>query len=285
MMADISSIDGHVSPWRSNVNRSPSQDFAVELAKEANSAQLAKHARSKESNEAPSDTRIQSDRAAEQSSPVISETPKSNLLHDSNVPPVNVAGSVTEQHPVSMVVQPVGITEALLGSRVYGLHLRAGAYLSELALSVDATSGTTFDAVKAVQSTTISIEEQAATFDSRLPLKTIPLEGSSPVDMVVGRMTLVEEGEAPEALPEAPSQAAVATVSAGALPSQWLERALRFTRQPDGSTAAWLRDYRVSEHEVISLTGSLLQEAKARGMVLGKIMLNGREVWTSRSDT
>ncbi|RDD81430.1 hypothetical protein DVJ77_12005 [Dyella tabacisoli] len=64
----------------------------------------------------------------------------------------------------------------------------------------------------------------------------------------------------------------------------WAERSLRFIRQREGGLVAWLRDYRAEGDEVSQMVNALRQEAKAQGLVLQKIMLNGREAWTSRNN-
>lgn len=298
-MADVSSIDGYINPWRSSTNRSPSQDFADELAKEAdmassqartqmkegNSARPEAHAQAKGSLGEPADTGAQREGTPQQPSQAISQTAGGNLLHDGGPQLVNVAAFAMAKQQPSMVVQPVGVTEALLGSRVYGLHLLAGAYLSELALPEDATADTTLDAVETIQSSATSMEEQATSPDTLLARKTNSQEESTSVDAAVAQLVPVEGEETSNAVPENLSQAVAAAVSMTAPLTQWLERSLRITKQADGSTTAWLRDYRVDSHEAMSLRDSLLKEARAKGVVLGKIMLNGREVWTSRSDT
>jgi hypothetical protein len=293
-MADISSIDGYINPWRSSINQSPSQDFADELAKEANKAQSDRrthlkdekdtssdaHAEAKGGNEGAADTRTQGEVAAQAGR----LAPGSDTSRDSGMPDAKVAAFANAQQLLGTVVQPIGVTEALLASRLFGMHLLAGTYLSELTLSEDPTSDATFDAVKAVQSSAIPLDEQTTTAGSRSSPGMASPEEQSPAAALVMQVAQAQD-EAAETSYDASSQTAAATGSTGAPVAQWLERSLRFTKQADGSTVAWLRDYRVGGHEAADLRDSLVKEAKAKGVVLGKIMLNGREVWTSRSDT
>lgn len=283
-MPDISSIDGYANPWRSSVNRSPSQDFADELAKEDGKAQSDKRAQAKQDNETRSEARAQGEATTEQTTSTVRLVSGTALPGNSGMSAAKAAVLATVQEQLGVVVQPIGDTEALLGSRVFGLHLLAGAYLSELTLSEGATSEATFDAVKAVQSSTTSLEEQAAPLDSLLSEQTASPEDPSPVEsLVVPGATVTNEASA--AATDASPQTAAAMESTGVPAAHWLERSLRFTKQSDGSAVAWLRDYRADGHETAKLVDSLIQEAKANGSVLSRVMLNGREVWTSRNDT
>jgi hypothetical protein len=182
-----------------------------------------------------------------------------------------------------LAVQAIGVTEALLGSRVFGLHLLAGGYLSEFALSESSTSETS-DALRLVQASTASPEEQAASTDAVRSLEVASPEDQGHVEALAMGGALVDSEMSPAAT-DAPTQISVAEAPTGTPLAQWLERSLRFTKQPDGSAVAWLRDYRVDGDEASRLIDSLVQEAKAKGSVLSRVMLNGREVWTSRSDT
>ena len=61
----------------------------------------------------------------------------------------------------------------------------------------------------------------------------------------------------------------------------WPESSLRLTRQRDGSATIWLRDYRMPNEGVSQMIDVLVKGAEAAGIRLGRIVLNGREVWTS----
>ncbi|GAB2554849.1 hypothetical protein [Rhodanobacter koreensis] len=296
-MADIPSIDGYINPWRSSTNRSPSQDFADELAKEANTAPADTQTHAQKGSDTPSAARAQEEQGGKATTErqtqdgVVAElaTPAGQQLSGRSLPGNNSvlsleAALLNAQQQLGTVVQPIGVTEALLGSRIFGMHLLAGGYLSELALSQGATADIAFDAVNAVQSSAAPQEGQAMPVSSARSLQSTSLEEQSSIEALV-MQTAPVANEASEAATETLTYAAVATASTSAPLSQWLERSLRFTKQSDGSTTAWLRDYRVGAAEAANLRDSVLQEANAKGVVLGKIMLNGREVWTSRSDT
>jgi hypothetical protein len=296
-MADISSIDGYANPWRSSSNRAPPQDFADELAKEANkppayaqtqaqkgrSAPSAAHAQEEQGNKATTDTQTQGEVVAEQVTPAGQQTSGRSLPGNNSTLSVEAALLSTQQQ-LGTVVQPIGVTEALLGSRVFGMHLLAGGYLSELALSQGAAADVAFDAVNAAQSPVIPQDGQVMPADSARSFQSASLEEQSSIEDLMIHITPVEN-ETSETVPETLAHIAVATASTSAPLAQWLERSLRFTKQPDGGTTAWLRDYRAGAAEAENLRDSVLQEARAKGAVLSRIMLNGREVWTSRSDT
>ena len=179
-----------------------------------------------------------------------------------------------EAQPI--VAVPAGATEALLEARVYGWHAMAQSYLSELTVADDAVKqpgARQADAVVAVApsarldepvaiSTTVSAElaEQAS---AAAPTESLLMQPSLALDET------------------APATAATATLQSGSAPALWAERSLRFTRQRDGSSVAWLRDFRLGEAEASQLIRWVLNDARAKGLALGKIMLNGREAWTS----
>ena len=284
MIADISSIDGYVNPWRSSVNRTPSQDFSDELAKDDNKAQSDTRAQAKQGNETKADARSRGEGAPAQASLVEHAAPGAALPRDNGLPTEITDDLAATQEALNLGVQPIGVTEALVGSRVFGLHLLAGAYLSELALSESATSEVTSDAVRSAQWSTALSEEQTGSTDAVRSVEAASPEDLAPVEALAVVETLVDSKVSPAAT-DAPAQASIAEATTGTPLAQWLERSLRFTKQPDGSAVAWLRDYRVEGDEAVRLIDSLVQEAKAKGSVLSKVMLNGREVWTSRSDT
>lgn len=282
MIADISSIDGYVNPWRSSVNRSPSQDFSDELAKDNNKAQSDTRAQAKQGNEAKADTRARGEGAPAQALLAEHAAPGAALPRDKGLPITDDLAAT--QEALNLAVQPIGVTEALLGSRVFGLHLLAGAYLSELALSESATSAVASDAVRSVQSSTALPQAQTGSTEAVRSVEAASPEDLAPVEALAVLGTLVDSKVSPAAT-DAPTQTSIAEATTGTPLAQWLERSLRFTKQPDGSAVAWLRDYRVEGDEAVRLIDSLVQEAKAKGSALSRVMLNGREVWTSRSET
>jgi hypothetical protein len=46
--------------------------------------------------------------------------------------------------------------------------------------------------------------------------------------------------------------------------------------------SVWLRDYRIGGDEGSQLVSAIIAQARAHGEALQRIILNGREVWTSR---
>jgi hypothetical protein len=64
----------------------------------------------------------------------------------------------------------------------------------------------------------------------------------------------------------------------GAELSTWLSRRLSFTGQGASSTLR-LRDYRVAESDNGELVNQLLGFAARQGQAVGRIVINGHEVW------
>jgi len=172
--------------------------------------------------------------------------------------------------------QPVGVTEALLGARVFGWHALAQSYLSELAAFDAAPDGGKLPteasaSLAQVESRAPEVASGSATGAVETPTVAgtpAALPAAGPVSEIEGASDLVEAG--------APSLAALASVD------YWSERSLRFVRQPDGQDVAWLRDYRLDVAKAGLVVRLVLQEARAKGIALERIMLNGREAWSSR---
>jgi len=254
----------------------PVQDFAQELHKQSNEhAPPPKPAINPGDHQAPGVS--------------ISETPGTSATAQATVTDATAASA---QHDIAATsaqviapVTPIGVTEAFLGARVFGLHLSAQGYLSELKL-LDwrgEAKGETADAT--------ALERDAATIVA------------APVDEpVVPSMPSVasnQEAGAAVALPLSIAEvfagriepvhnvdtAAPAIATAGAEAVQWSERALRFSRDGGKGVTAWLRDYRLNENELGPVLGSLTAHAREQGMTLQRVVLNGREVWTSSAHT
>ena len=64
----------------------------------------------------------------------------------------------------------------------------------------------------------------------------------------------------------------------------WPESSFRLTKRSDGSAVIWLRDYRTPDEHAPRLVDELVEAALAANIRLGRIVLNGREVWTSRQN-
>ncbi|MDE3071437.1 MAG: hypothetical protein KGJ63_01760 [Pseudomonadota bacterium] len=191
----------------------------------------------------------------------------------------SVSAAVHEQ--LGVVVQPTGNTEALLGSRVFGVHLLASTYLSELtaraypdpavAPEVTLQGGTHMPAqMRGLPSEMPSLAKDAVADTDLLEVVREALNA-----MVKSGAPAGTSGSSP------PSATAIGSMAASTM--LWPESLLRLTRQRDGDAVIWLRDYRASPEAASQLVTVLVEGAKAEGIRLGRIVLNGREVWTSRN--
>lgn len=59
----------------------------------------------------------------------------------------------------------------------------------------------------------------------------------------------------------------------------WAERLMRLTRDHDGEATVWLRDYGLKESGLTPLVSRLIQRGRESGLQIGRIVINGREVW------
>jgi len=277
-MTTISSVDTTSSLWQHQSEQRSSQDFARELAKK--DSQVHPDVQAAEKSES------QAKPATQEAVPATEPDVESlNAMQEQSFEDAATAALLGDAHSqADAVVQPVGVTQALLGARVYGMHLLAQAYLSELAVSDDAKNSSASERVPSEQGESEPAVDQSEE-GAVLPTRTDPMASSevaaSPlqaIDVLVQNATRLSADEA--ALP----CALAATASSDAPAMVWSERSLRFTRQPDGGSVAWLRDYRMGKGEASQMVDAILKQASAQGVTLSRIMLNGREAWTSRSD-
>lgn len=59
----------------------------------------------------------------------------------------------------------------------------------------------------------------------------------------------------------------------------WAERLMRLTRSHDGEATVWLRDYGFKESDLTPFVSRLIQRGRESGFQIGRIVINGREVW------
>lgn len=194
----------------------------------------------------------------------------------------SAAGAPTKAGKPSMpqpdaTVQPTGLTEALIGSRVFGVHLLAGAYLSEL------YAPGCHGASLASSSPALSGSEGVAEWrdaPSGAPGRANPaMAVALPQDQAAPALDLFARTPAEVAGEEVRS--AAATAPAASREVLWPEDSLRLTKQANGSLALWLRNYRINDAQAARVVDAMVKEARSRGMQLGRILWNGREVWTS----
>ncbi|RDI99314.1 hypothetical protein DVT68_00150 [Dyella solisilvae] len=174
------------------------------------------------------------------------------------------------------VVQPVGDIEATRDARIFGVHLLAGRYLSELAL-VDPAGA----ASQASDSLGMA-REVPSTHDGAGRGMVMPMsaEESSPAeslsDALVAPMEIVWASSTAESEQASPHAAALIGSAA-----EWLKRLLRYGREPDGSTVAWVRDFRLPDAQSGAVVAAVLRDAARQGVTLQRIVLNGRTAWSS----
>lgn len=176
----------------------------------------------------------------------------------------------------SVPVVPTGVTETLLEARVFGWHAMAQAYLSELtAADAGVKPSGTWPSGRAGQETSAQAASDPQACNGAVAV--VPAEQVAPTLAADALATPLS----PTAEETTPAHALETSAPGSSAPALWPERSLRYTRQRDGSRVAWLRDFRLGDNEASALIGWVLNDARAKGMALGKIMLNGREVWTS----
>ena len=267
-MSDIRHVDATPHAKRVLAERSPAQDFARELAKTGD-GKVAEIAQSRGSPAVDRPMRV----FASPSKPSVDASHASSWASDV------VASVVATQEKPSVAVQPTGITEALLGSRVYGVHLLASAYLSELTTRGEPDPEALPDVTLPAMANT-STQPHEAVSDIP-PDVSETTRNASLHEGVVAMLSSLVEGEATEAVSHTQSTGSASAVSAEASMMLWPESSLRLTRQHDGSAVIWLRDYRLPDDGASRVVDALVEGAKAAGIRLGRIVLNGREVWTS----
>lgn len=271
-MSDIRQVDAAFHVKRVLSERSPAQDFSRELAK-TGAGKMVNHAYPRDN---------LADRPA---APALATASKSSFdpphaptEAPAVVAPIDASG-VALQERLSVAVQPTGITEALLGSRVYGVHLLASTYLSELTMreepDTEVLSGATLPLLASTPS-----QGQAVVSEVPPDSSEAASNASLPEETVAVLSALVE-GDATEATSHTPSLDGASVALAETSTMFWPESSLRLTRQRDGSAVIWLRDYRMPDEGASQVVDVLVKEAGTAGIRLGRIVLNGREVWTS----
>ena len=191
----------------------------------------------------------------------------------------NEIAQVAHAEPYVAMV-PSGVTETLLEARVFGWHAMAQAYLSELS-TVDGRlpSRGTEQADPAFTNAQEDVASDRSKSDA-IAAAPIATEESG----AVGQLHVLSKAQpsitADDGLPSNTVEPAVTEASVSGF---WPERLLRFTRERDGSSVAWLRDFRLGQDEASHFIRFVLSDARQKGVDLSRIMLNGREVWTSRN--
>ena len=188
------------------------------------------------------------------------------------------------QQQLNVTVAPTGVTEDLLGSRIFGVHLLASTYLSQLTTREEGSAdGDLMPAAPMpVANETPGVHQTSiagAISDS-------PDAESEPAskDEAEIILSLIVEESMTSAADNARAPRSTALASSVAANLTWPESLLRLTRGSDGKTVVWLRDYRMGVDEASSMANALVEGARARGAHVGRIVLNGREIWVSQNN-
>lgn len=59
----------------------------------------------------------------------------------------------------------------------------------------------------------------------------------------------------------------------------WAERLMRLTRDGDGHSTVWLRDYRLKANDFGPVVAKLRWHGQREGVPIDRVVINGREVW------
>jgi hypothetical protein len=270
-MTNISGIDAGSQIWQQDNSRSPAKDFAHELAKHDEQAKSSLQSEANSNQEAESESRAATDAGDPKQAVTAGQAATVASTQDAMI-----AAQSEAQQLARAIVAPTGIIEALLGARVFGWHAMAQAYLSELSATDDVARSRSSAGEQTPDFSPVSDEMTDA-----------PIVNASPAAVaeevaVTGPQAQTSQQPARLASDEAASPTTTEPVLADSgAASYWSERSLRFTRQSNGTSVAWLRDFRISGTEASRLIQLVLSDAKAKGVALSKIMLNGREAWTS----
>jgi hypothetical protein len=269
-MTSIYGVDATQQPWSQQSDRHPTaKDFAHELAKRDEQAKSDLPGNAKASAEA--EPGAQSSAASIKAGELAVTGPETASAQ------IEALATAKAQQAAQAVVTPVGITEALLGARVFGWHAMAQSYLSELVAADEASTMPSSSGQQASASFDASVQATSASPPNEAE---IAATDTASADLPVTSMSLMQASMATDDVASA-NTAALSDSDASA-PANWSERSLRFTRQRDGTRVAWLRDFRITDAEASHLIQWVVNDAKAKGLVLSKVMLNGREAWTSR---
>jgi len=269
-MSDIGRIDTSFSVKHAPVERLPARDFVHELSN-TGEGRIADH-KGREGDLRSGQSAHAEFTAAKP--PVDISSTADELLRKSS----GMAEGMGSKEQLGVPVMPKGITEALPGSRVYGVHLLAGTYLSELATRKHSNTDAESD---------IAVSD-AASLQMQEVAPDVPSVSDQTTSIALLRkgltaaMSFVVQDEVGMAANIPQSSGAARLTSEAASAMSWPPSSLRLTKQRDGSSVIWLRDYRMSDEDTSRLVEALLSGAEAEGIRLGRIILNGREVWTSQ---
>jgi len=168
------------------------------------------------------------------------------------------------------------LCEMLTWSRVYPAHLIGSPYLSVVDMTgSNGNAPPERDAriVSGMDASESHVSAKAVTFD----LKTQAAAGFSPnascEPTASIKVTIVADSDPKVA---SLSQELDATVLTDHF---WAERLMRLTNGSDGRSTVWLRDYALKESDFEPVATELRQRAGQEGVLIGRVVINGREIW------
>jgi hypothetical protein len=283
-MTNIGSVDKTAQPRQQSLTAQRAEDFARELAKHEAQEKSQQQAQDKAGEQSKPATQNSELAAVHIDAQQPTSAPRAGLASMTNESSQATWAAkqttiVQEQALADVVVAPTGLTEAILSARVYGWHARGQAYLSELSLAEEQVEPLAEKIGRESFPNETPIEEPAGEAASRpAPIETEKLV-SAQAATAAGNAT--QDSGRVSSDDAAPAGAKEVAESNASLAGYWTERSLRFTRQQDGSSVAWLRDFRITSAEAPRLVALALSDAKAKGLKLSRIMLNGQEAWSS----
>jgi|GEM_PF-1100354 len=271
-------IDGLFHPYKPDGStREPNtaHDFEHELSKGEEHTQSSSHFVRDHTSENSAQTRLGREQSHE-------ADPTSGELNSDE------DDAATSQLPEAVLkpsapVLPIGVTEALLASRVFGIHLLAGSYLSELT----SVARVAVEPFSASSSTAIAIPNgvdghpgQAG--DQSLMIGQIASPTGQASTAGVETMALGRDsgGQASGPAPDDETDTSSFQVSN----MVWQERLLRVVKYSDGAVVAWVRDFRIDPDGASELVANLMEKLQHQGLQVSRVMLNGVEAWASTGD-
>jgi hypothetical protein len=266
-MTNITGIDTLFQAQQNDTQQQPKQNFAHELAKS--------NEQDKPGSQDPASAKWGNQADAQE----FATGAKSLSATEIDVQYTHITDPAQARQFEDAMVMPTGITEALLGARLFGWHAQAQAYLSELTVA-DKDSGNP----DAAEKPSASIEEAPAPFsdsENEPPASAAAQDAAEDVAAASDAGAVVQDQQRVVSNDAAPASALEPATADAQASGYWAERSLRLVRQRDGGVVAWLRDFRVADDDRPALLKAVLHEAGAQGVALNKIMLNGREVWSS----
>lgn len=271
-MTNIAGVNASAQLSQQDSHRPPDKDFAHELAKRDEQVKTNLQNDAKADQDAGFENQLLPEEGRPQwAAPAIE--PEAALSAQEAL----LAQQSEAQQLARAPVMPAGVTETLIEARVFGWHAMAQAYLSELTAA--AGDKPRLHELSEEQVSSGNTEDESTEAQPSAPFA--PVDVAEPTTAASPLQASVQVSTRFAAADTASSNMAELVVADTTASSYWSERSVRFTRQRDGASVAWLRDFRISDAEASHLIQLVLSDAKAKGMALSKIMLNGREAWTS----